>query len=158
MAGDIFTASESKFFISSAAVTSVTDTVTEYEALTWVEVGTVESISEFGDKASDVTFASLADARMRHAKGVRDAGTTTLTCGQVYDDVGQVAMIAAEQTNDNYGFKVELPDATAPLSNSIFYYRGLVTGARLNIGSADNVVKRVFEIGINSEILTDPPA
>ena len=68
MAGDIFTASESKFFISSAAVTSVTDTVTEYEALTWVEVGTIESISEFGDKASDVTFASLADAHMRHAR------------------------------------------------------------------------------------------
>jgi len=54
MAGDIYTASGTKLYISTTAVVSTTDTLTEYEALTWTEVAEVEDLGNVGDVSSEV--------------------------------------------------------------------------------------------------------
>jgi hypothetical protein len=154
--GDIITASGTRFYIGAAA-TSTIDTVEEFEATSgWVEVGLIESLGEYGDQSNDVTFAAIGDARVRHAKGARDAGTIAITCAHDPLDTGQAAMEVAEATNNNYMFKVVLPDGPVGYSDTIQYFRGLVMSKRLNVGTNDNVVRVNYNVGINSEIFENP--
>ena len=154
--GDIVTATGTRIYIGTAAASTV-DTLAEFEAIsTWTEIGLVENLGEYGDQSNDVTFSALGDARVRHAKGARDAGQLQMTVGHDPLDLGQAAMEAAEATNDNYAFKVVLPDGPSGYSDSIEYFRGLVMSKRKNVGTNDNVIRRSFNIGINSEIFTDP--
>jgi hypothetical protein len=160
MAGDITTATGSKIFIGPAVLPTV-DTQTEYEAIpdgSWVEVGMVESLGEFGDQSSTVNFASLNDGRQRKAKGIRDAGDLALTVARVATDAGQKALIAAEATNNKFAFKVVYPDRLTPTgTDGIDYFRALVMSKRSNVGSADNVIRRAFTLGIDSAIVSVDP-
>lgn len=130
---------------------------TAYELLTYVKVGEVETLGEFGDSAQDVTFTSLDDARVRHLKGAFDAGTLPLTCANDPADDGQVDLIAASRTKFSYAFKVVLSDAAdANDTDTTLYFRGKVMTRRLAVGGANDVTKRAFTIGIDSEIVEIP--
>ena len=156
--GDIQTTSGARFFIGNASVTSAVDTLAEFEATSqWIEVGLVEDLGELGDEASAVTGAAIGDGRIRKAKGARDAGTLAVVCFHDPLDVGQLALIAAEGTNNNYGFKIILPDSPSQAySDTIQYFRGLVMSKRLRMGTNDNIMRRMFNIGVNSEVFEDP--
>jgi len=151
------TASGTQVFIGASVTTQEADSLAEFAAMSnWTEIRNVESVGEYGDQSSDVTFAALGDARTQHAKGARDAGQMTITVAHDPTDVGQAAMEAAEQTNFNYAFKVILPDApTANYQDSVQYFRGLVQSRRKNVGTNDNVIRNTYNVGINSEIFTD---
>lgn len=155
--GDIVTASGTRYYIGPAGTSTQFDTIAEFEAVTvWTEIGLVENGGEFGDEASSVTGAALGDGRIRKAKGARDAGTLALVCFHDPTDTGQLAVDAAEATNDNYTFKVVLPDGPAGYSNTIQYFRGLVMSKRLQVNTNDNILRKMYNIGINSEIFSDP--
>ena len=146
----ITTASGTKIFIGPVATDAV-DTVAEFKALTgYVEVKKVESYGDFGDESAAVTLNTIGEGRIEKAKGSRDAGTLALTVAFVGDDPGQLAMEAAEKDYRNYAFQVLFPDGASQ------YFRGLVMSRRRNIGSANDVLKRVFNIGINSELFDAP--
>ena len=138
-----------------AAITDTVNTKAEYEAATpYAPVGEVESLGEFGDEAASVDFAALGDARVRKQKGARDAGIIELVVGDDPVDAGQLALIACEATSFEYAFRVTANDArTEDWTNSIYYFRGLVMSKRLNFGENDNIVRRTFQIAINSPIL-----
>lgn len=137
--------------------TTAAATASAYGALSWVEIGQVESIGEFGDSASTITFTSLGDARVRKRKGVRDAGDLNVTVANDPLDTGQIAMIAAEATDFAYAFKILLADgADANDTDSIFYFHGLVSSARLNVGAANEIIKRAFAILIDTKIIEVP--
>lgn len=156
MAGDVVTASGTRVFIG-VAVTSLIDTIAEFEAVSgWIEVGLVESVGEYGDQSNPVNFEALGDGRVRHSKGARDAGTLAIVCGHDPTDTGQAALVAAEATNDNYAFKVILPDGPAGYSDTIQYFRGMVMGKRLNVGNNENIIRKNFSVTINSEIFENP--
>jgi hypothetical protein len=154
--GDIQTTSETQFFISNAAVGTDTDTLAEYEALTWIEVGFTEDLGELGDTSAEVTGTAIADGRVRKAKGARNAGTMAVICFHDPIDVGQQAMIAAEGTKDNYGFKLILSDAPSGGSPTTQYFRGLVMSKTMRLGTADNIMRRVFNTGVNSAVTEEP--
>jgi hypothetical protein len=156
MPGDIVTASGTRFYIGAAA-TSAVDSIAEFEATSgWIEVGLIENLGEVGDESSSVTGAAIGDGRIRKAKGARDAGTMAVVCFHDPTDTGQAAVEAAEQTNNNYMFKMVLPDGPAGYSDTIKYFRGLVMGRRQNVGTNDNIIRNTYNIGVNSEIFTDP--
>lgn len=141
----------------SIGPTTAADTAAEYAALTYVEVGEVENLGEFGDQSSDVTFTSLKDARVRHLKGARDAGVLALVVGRDAKDPGQIALRAAEKTKHAYAIKVEAADAEDGNDpNSIYYFHVLVQSARDNFGEADNVVRTTFNLGIATGIIEVP--
>ncbi len=153
---EIVTASGAKIYIGPA-VTSSTDTTAEFAALTYTEIGLAETLGEFGDESNNVNFTALGDARVRKAKGARDAGTLALTVAHDPTDAGQAALEAAEATNNKFAFKVVYPDRPTPNgTDSIDYFRGLVMSKRKNVGSADNVIRRTYSLGIDSQIFTVP--
>lgn len=155
----ITTASESKVFVCVTPALPATDTAAEYAALTWVEIGEVEDMGEFGDESSDVTFSAVSDGRVRHLKGVRDAGTLALVCGRDPLDAGQVALKAAEKTKFSYPIKVQAADAPSEdYTDSVYYFNAKIMSARDNYGSVDNVVRTTFNLGIDSKIIEVPSA
>lgn len=139
---------------SSPTANSTAADESDYAALTYVEVGKVESVSEFGDQASTITATTLGDARVRKQKGVRDAGDITVTVLHDPLDNGQKAMIAAEATEFSYAFKVVLADgADANDTDTVFYFRALVSTARLAGLQPNEFVKRNFVALIDSAIV-----
>lgn len=138
--------------------TNLASNQTEYEADSYTEVGEVEDMGEFGDESEEITFAALKDGRVRKFKGPRDAGTMTVVVGDDQADEGQAAMEAAEASPLDYNFKVVLNDAvTLGGTDSIHYFHGKVMSKRRNVGNVSNIVRRTFNVGVNSEIITVPP-
>jgi Phage tail tube protein, TTP len=156
--GDITTASGTRVYIGAAVTTTAADSLAEFQAMAsaWVEIGLIESLGEFGDESADVAFAAIGDGRTRHAKGARDAGTMAITAAHDPTDVGQAAIEAAEQTNNNYAFRVVLPDGPPNYSDTEIFFRGLVRSRRKNIGTNDNVIRNTYNVGVNSELFTQP--
>lgn len=133
-----------------------------YEADTYVDVGEIEDLGEFGDTFSNVNFTALGDGRVRKYKGTADAGDMTLTVGLDNGDAGQTAVKAAhaDRTKGNYNVKVTLNDGN-PTANPVIlpttYYFGVkVMNNTVAAGSADNVVRRNMTFGINTPILEIP--
>ncbi|MNR12845.1 Phage tail protein [compost metagenome] len=150
----IATSQGAKIFIGP---TTPADTEAEYVALTWVEVGEVETLGEFGDSAQAVTFTSLGDGRVRKLKGAYDAGDLALTVANDPADLGQIALVAASKTKFSYAFKVVLADAADETdTDSIFFFHGKVMTRRINAGGANDVTKRSFTVAIDTEVLEVP--
>lgn len=120
----------------------------------WVEIEEKENLGTVGDTAESIAFTTIGRNRVRKLKGPRDAGTQELVVGRDPLDDGQEAMIAAEGTDFNYAFKIELNDAkTSAHSKSVLYYAGLVMSRPTNMGPNAQVTTRTFSIGINTSIL-----
>ncbi len=152
----IVTASGTLVYIGTAVSDAQADTLAEFQAMsTWTLIGQVESIGAFGDSANDVTFSAIGDSRVRHAKGARDAGRFDLVVGHDPTDVGQIALDAAQATNSQFAFHVALPDAPGPTFVAThLYFRALVQGNPINIGTNDNVIRKTYSIGLQSEVFT----
>jgi len=132
-------------------------TLSEFQADSYTLVGEVEDLGSFGDSSPEVPFASVGDARVRKSKGARDAGTMAVVVGHDPLDAGQDAVEAAEQTNYEYNFRVVLADAlNAGYSNSTFYFKGLVMSQTKNVGANDHIIRKTYNIAINSAIVEDP--
>ncbi|MNJ44647.1 hypothetical protein D3C77_397050 [compost metagenome] len=137
-------------------------TETEYKADTYVDVGEVEDLGEFGDTFSSVTFTALSDGRVRKYKGTADAGDITLTVGLDSGDAGQKAVSVAhkDRTKGNYNTMVTLndgdPDASPAIIPTTFYFGVKVMNNTVAPGAADNVVRRNITLAINTEILEIP--
>jgi len=140
-----------RVFIGPVATSDDTST---YAALTgYVEIAEVESIGEFGDAASPITFTSLSKARVRKRKGARDAGDVSIVCANVPEDLGQLAAIAAEGTKFRYAIKIVANDAASEdHTDSEFYFGALVMSKRVNVGASNAVNKRTFNLAIDTDI------
>lgn len=151
------TASGAKLYIGGT--NSNRDSVlADYVADSYIEVGEIEDLGEFGDESERITFTALSDGRVRKFKGPRDAGEMPIVVGDDPTDEGQVAMEAAEASPLDYNFKVELNDAlTIGGTDSVHYFIGKVFSKRRNVGNASNVVRRNFAVGINSAITSVDP-
>ncbi|WP_127113054.1 hypothetical protein [Shimia sediminis] len=136
----IFSSNGAKFYMCTTAQTSEPDQ-SGYEALSWVECKELESIGPLGDSSNEIAFAALSDGRTRRLKGTRDAGTLEVVFGADYADAGQIGLIAAEKTPDDYAFKVEFDDAPTGGTPSARYCLAKVGAANEAPESADNVLR-----------------
>lgn len=110
---EILTTAGTKVYIGPQ-VTSAIGTLAEFDALSYTEIKKVQSIGEFGDEAKTVTSEDIGDARVRKAKGSRDAGQFEMTVSHDPSDAGQTAVRAAELTNFPYAIKVVPNDPVTP--------------------------------------------
>ncbi|WGM31499.1 hypothetical protein [Brevundimonas sp. NIBR11] len=119
-------------------------------ALTYVEIGSVESIGEFGPQGQDVSFTPLKGPSVQHLKGAIDNGMLPIVYAADPLDPGQIALSAAAATKFEYAIKIELNDeADGNDTPTIFYARGPVFGKRINVGGANDVRKRTSNVGLN---------
>lgn len=130
----------------------------DYVADSYIEIGEIEDGGEFGDTSESIPFTSLQDGRTRKFKGPRDAGTMPLVVGDDMTDEGQQALEAAEAQPHNYNFKVVLNNAISlGGGGSEHYFIGQVLSKRRTGIVANQIVKRNFQVGINSAITDVDP-
>lgn len=152
------TTSGAQFWIGTTMVPAQFDQES-FELDSYTLVGEIEDLGELGDESSAVTFAAIGDGRIRKAKGARDAGTMDLVIGADPLDDGQDALVAAEGTNFDYNFKIEVPDApNETYSPGMRYFRGLVMSSREAFGTNDNIMRLNVSIGVNTAVLKVSPA
>lgn len=130
-------------------VTSASD-LSALAALSYTLVNKVESLGEIGPQAQDVTFIPLDGSDVQHLKGSTDNGLTTVVCGRLHLDPGQVALKAASATKFEYAAKIVLADADDENdTDTVIYIRGPVISGRLSGLAGNNVTKTTYAIGNN---------
>lgn len=146
-----------KVFIAPAAATTPANAAA-YAALTWTEVGLVESYGEYGDSSETVRANILSEGRTRKGKGIKDAGDITVTCLHDATDVGQQAMVAAEGTKFRYPIKLQYDNKLNPTgTDEMHYFMGKVMSKRNGGAAANDFVRRTFVIAIDSGITEVAP-
>lgn len=150
----IFATSGSKLYIGGSLAAKTSDFVLgDFAGQSWVKVGWTENVGAFGDESSAITFDAIEQARTQKLKGPRNAGDMAVVCGIDYEDDGQIALRAAEQTPNNYAFKVEFNDAPVGGTPSERYFIALVMSAREALDTASSVMKLNTTLGLNSNIV-----
>jgi len=154
----IFATAGSKVYIGGVMSAQSQDfTASDFNGESWVEIGWLETIGQFGDESAEITFDAIGESRTQKLKGTRNAGNMELTCGIDNDDAGQAALRSAEATPSDYAFKVEFNDNPDGSSNSIRYFIAKVMSAREVMDGANNVVKLTATLAINSNIVHVAP-
>lgn len=136
------------------------DAITFFQSINdWIEIEEVEDHGTFGDASEAINFTAVGNKRVRKLKGPKDAGTQSVVVGRDPLDDGQEALIVAEATDFNYAHRVVFNDARSPNhSKSELFFAGMVMSKANNAGNVSNVVRRNFDIGINTavyELLSD---
>lgn len=144
------TAAGAKFYIGPA--NDAADDEAAYKILNYVEVGHVVDIPEFGITYQSVTSDQLGARLTKMFKGQKSAGTPSIVYDHDASDAGQEDIINALASDGDYAFKITLDDAgsNSPSNPTTFYFRGKVMSAPITIGTANNMVRRSVQIGINS--------
>lgn len=158
----INSAGGSKIYIGSASSIDTTQdnatVIAAFAADSYTKIGEAEDIGEYGDEAEQLEFTALEDGRKRKLKGPKDAGTIAVVTGADPLDPGQIAMVAAEGSNLDFNFKVELNDAVSLSGTpSVDYFKGKVMSKRKGVGNVSNIVRRTFNVGINSAVFEVAP-
>lgn len=125
----------------------------DFAGQSWVDIGWLESIGEFGDESAEITFDPIGENRTQKLKGIRNAGNMDLVMGVVDDDPGQQALLAAEATIHDYAFRVVFNNAPEGGTPAERYFIGKVMTARERVDTANNVVRRGGRVGINSNVV-----
>lgn len=129
---------------------------TDFASVTWVEIKKWSQMGAFGDTAALITTPLISEGRDIKQKGTRNAGQMQNVFAVASSDPGQIALIAAEKTQQNYPFKIELndkPAVGASPKNSQRLFMGLVMSASEQGGGANTVQNLNATIEINSNIV-----
>lgn len=153
----LYTLAGTKVSIGTSAAVDFTGNdaaiIADFAADSYLLIAETETISDFGDTATDVPFTGLADARTRHLKGSTDGGVATITAGDEPGDPGQAAVkVAAAPTNQaEFNIKFEWKNG------DVSYIRGPVMSfTRINGTGPNNVAKRSFGISNSFGEFIDP--
>lgn len=141
--------------LTAALPATTAAAITLLEALTYVEVGEMESIGDYGDSINDVTFAGLASGRATHLKGLADAGSAELSIGFDSGDAGQLALVAAFRDRSRYDYPIKVVYVD---DGGTDYFAAKVMSNKKTGISVEGVLKRTVTLGINSEIYEAPDA
>lgn len=117
-------------------------------AITYVEIGEVESIGDIGDTINDVAFAGLASGRATHLKGLADAGSVELSIGFDAGDAGQMALVQAFLDRSRYDYPIKV----VYVDGETDYFAAKVMSNKKTGISVEGVLKRTVSLGVNSEV------
>ncbi|NTG48575.1 hypothetical protein G6M04_14375 [Agrobacterium rhizogenes] len=109
-----------KAYIGPAGVVPDDDvTAADFSAVSWTEIKGWQTMGAVGDTATLITEAVISNRRDLKAKGTRNAGSMQNNFIILPQDVGQIALIAAEASDDNYPFRIVFDDASPARSSTV---------------------------------------
>jgi hypothetical protein len=149
MAG-VITSAGTRVYISTTALSSgyTEETLT---GLTYVEIGEITNIPEFGRVYASVSHNAVGNRRTLKRKGSFNDGEVPLTMARVTTDAGQSLLRTAINSDRPYGFMVQTRDDT-------HYLAAVVSSYTANIGGSDGIVQSTARLDID-ELFADviPP-
>lgn len=156
---DLYPVAGCRIFIGPATATQAADFV-EADLATlspYTEIDGWTQMGDFGDNSALITQALINRGRDVKLKGTKNAGSMQNIFANLPDDAGQIAVIAAAQTQLNYAFKVLLNDGDTTVSPDIQpserYFVGLIMSA-VEVGGEANTPRNLqVNVEINSNIV-----
>lgn len=107
----IYSIKGSKVSIGAAiAMKSGLYVAADFVAAGRMEIKEPESLGTVSDTFAEIAFDNITDGRTKVLKGAVKGDPITLTFGRDYADAGQVAVMAAVQSDGDFGFVFELAD------------------------------------------------
>lgn len=150
----IFTTAGTKLFIGSAMNNKAEDfNENDFTSQTWTRIDGINNYGSFGDTSEEVTVNDIGKNRVQKLKGTRNAGNMEIVMSVDYTDAGQKALRAAEKTIHDYAFRVVFNDAPVNGTPSERLFIAKVMSASEEAGEANNTVKLLVTLGINSNIV-----
>ena len=127
-------------------------TQTQFEALTWVEIGKVVTMPQIGITTNIVQREYVNTEISQKQKGVKSGNDTEIVVGNDSTDAGQDALRAASLTKNNYAFKRVYNEITGNGFNpTIRYFRALVSDPTDAGGGVEDFEGDTFPIHINGQ-------
>ena len=136
--------------ISLVAGEPASEDAAGFAALTYVEIGGVTNVPDFGAVTAKVTFTPLKTGVVEKLKGETDYGSVDVDAGYLEGDAGQLLVEEAVNgvtKNDKRSFKLEYPNGAIRywVGNVFSYTEGAGAGAvvmsKMNIEISSVVVK-----------------
>lgn len=124
-----------------------------FEALTFVNVGEVTEIPEYGPTATVVNHEPLATGVTQKEKGFINYGSTSLAMGKDLADAGQVILSAGVTGAGKF---VEHSFKITYASGDIDYFTGKIFSYTKNPGAANSIVSSTVMVEINNEVIEVP--
>lgn len=157
---DLYPVAGAKIYIGGAKASQAADFVAaDFTSETWVLIDGWTQMGNIGDASQVINTDLINRGRTVKQKGTKNAGSMQNTFAVISSDAGQIALLAAEGSSQNYAFKIAFDDAaTSPASPTptptTKYFVGLVTSAQEAGGAANTVRNLNATIEINSNVVT----
>lgn len=133
-------------------------TQSEFEALTFIEAGSVVEHGSIEATENILSQNYLGTEWTKKQKGIKDGGAPSVIVGYDPDDTGHDALDTAADTNYSYAFKLELNDAPDALTtNTIIYYRSLITIPALQLGEVETFFNKTYALALQEGALLVKP-
>lgn len=131
------------------------DTITEYDALTWVKVGNLLDVGEFGAQYQEVTYTTIDEGVVHRLKGALDNGTFQLLTARDPEDVGQSDMLEGLDSYENVNIKVELNNKPSGVGAkpTRLCFPAKIFSYKNQFGDANQIVKANINVGIDGFII-----
>lgn len=156
----LFPVAGAKIFIGPAVTTVPDDAdldATDFASVTWTEVKGWQTMGAIGDNATLISEDIISSGRTLKAKGTRNAGSMQNSFIVLPNDVGQLALLAAENSPYNFPFKIEFddtpPTGSDPSPTTKFFY-GIVMSSQEQGGGANTARRLNGTVEINSAVIT----
>ena len=141
MATNVKSGTGSKLYVSSAL--PATETKAGYTALTWVLVGDTVEIGEYGSEYTVIEHTPIDSGITQKIKGNVSYGSLGVKIGSVPADAGQVILLAASTSQNDYSFKIEKMDG------DIDAFVGKVTSFKPTV-QGNAILSKSVNIALNS--------
>lgn len=147
---DVFTSAGTTLGVSSTL--PATYDQSGYAALTFVAVGEIIDMGEFGKTYNIVNHSPISERAVVKRKGSYNEGALALQLGRVPGDAGQTVLIAALASDNSYAFEIVLNDAGASTATTM-YFTGQVASYTTSIGAVDSITSATCNIEIDRPIV-----
>lgn len=152
----IFATSGAKFYIGGPVPLrdrSLTEADFVDQSDLWVEVVRHENLGSIGGSSAELEVKSGSHGEAKVLKGTRSANKMELICTLDYEDLGQVAIVAAERSHSNFAFRLVFNDASEGGTPSERLFIAVVGGVDEQLDDADFVPKMNASLWLNSNVV-----
>jgi len=125
----------------------------------WVEVGEITDIGEFGRAYQTITHNPLGERRTKKIKGSYNEGTFSLSFGRDLSNAGQTGLRTASNADESYNFKIELNDTpSGGTSPTTYTFKALVMSFTTQIGGVNDYVRGTAQMEMTDVDITETAA
>lgn len=144
----------SKLYIGQAKEYAGVELVAaDFNGQAWTEIKGTTDLGSAGDSAELLSSTHINDGRVRKGKGTKNAGSMAIVADLDWSDAGQLAVIAASQSQSSFAFRLVLNDAPAGGTPSERLFVGFVMSDSENYGQANTVTALNATIEVDSNFV-----
>lgn len=147
---EIHSAAGTKLSIATVAGAPATIDQAGFAAKTYVEVGEITNIGDFGATVNVINHSPLSNRIIQKFKGSINNGSGSYEFASKTSDAGQILVKTASASDSAYAVKIEEQDG------AISYFMCLFTSFVKKIGTIDNIVAGSANYEITSAIVEVP--